>query len=318
MSANTTASTLRAPQANGKSGKNGKKNNRTIPLWRRYARDLWHIRAAKIAIGVLVFMLVFSFFGPMLSPYGQNQLNVQFAEQAPTLAHWLGTDDYGRDVLVRLMYAGRVSMLIGILSTVLSIALGAVVGVISGYFGGWVDAIIMRVADLLMSIPSLPLLIIMAALLSAFNVPADSRIYIVMLMLSIIGWPGISRMIRGEVLSLREELYMKATEALGLSTKSRLFHHLLPNVYPLLIVQVTLSVAGGILMESTLSFLGLGVMPPNASWGNMMAVASNLMDFQKRWWLWIPPGAAVFITVVSINVLGDRIRDVVDPRSKEA
>lgn len=294
------------------------KSNRTIPLWRRYTRDLVHIRAAQIAIGILIFMLVFSYLGPLFSPYGQNQLNVRFAEQAPTLAHWLGTDDYGRDVLTRLMYAGRVSMLIGILSTVMSIVLGALVGVASGYFGGLVDAVIMRVADLLMSIPSLPLLIIMAAFLSAFKVPPDSRIYVVMVMLSLIGWPGIARMIRGEVLSLREELYMKATEALGLSTRSRLFHHLLPNVYPLLIVQTTLSVAGGILMESTLSFLGLGVMPPNASWGNMMAVASNLMDFQKRWWLWIPPGFAVFITVVSINVLGDRIRDVVDPRSKEA
>lgn len=293
-------------------------SGRTIPLWRRYARDLVHIRAAQIAIGILIFMLVFSYLGPLFSPYGQNQLDVRVAEQAPTVAHWLGTDDYGRDVLTRLMYAGRVSMLIGILSTVMSIVLGALIGVVSGYFGGLVDAVVMRVADLLMSIPSLPLLIIMAAFLSAFKVPADSRIYVVMVMLSLIGWPGIARMLRGEVLSLREELYMKATEALGLSTRSRLFHHLLPNVYPLLIVQTTLSVAGGILMESTLSFLGLGVMPPNASWGNMMAVASNLMDFQKRWWLWIPPGFAVFITVVSINVLGDRIRDVVDPRSKEA
>lgn len=295
-----------------------KKTDRTLPLWRRYARDLVRIRAAQIAIGILIFMLVFSYLGPLFSPYGQNQLDVRVAEQAPTLAHWLGTDDYGRDVLTRLMYAGRVSMLIGILSTVMSIVLGALIGVVSGYFGGLVDAVVMRVADLLMSIPSLPLLIIMAAFLSAFKVPADSRIYVVMVMLSLIGWPGIARMLRGEVLSLREELYMKATEALGLSTRSRLFHHLMPNVYPLLIVQTTLSVAGGILMESTLSFLGLGVMPPNASWGNMMAVASNLMDFQKRWWLWIPPGFAVFITVVSINVLGDRIRDVVDPRSKEA
>lgn len=293
-------------------------SGRTLPLWRRYARDLVRIRAAQIAIGILIFMLVFSYLGPLFSPYGQNQLDVRVAEQAPTVAHWLGTDDYGRDVLTRLMYAGRVSMLIGILSTVMSIVLGALIGVVSGYFGGLIDAVVMRVADLLMSIPSLPLLIIMAAFLSAFKVPADSRIYVVMVMLSLIGWPGIARMLRGEVLSLREELYMKATEALGLSTRSRLLHHLMPNVYPLLIVQTTLSVAGGILMESTLSFLGLGVMPPNASWGNMMAVASNLMDFQKRWWLWIPPGFAVFITVVSINVLGDRIRDVVDPRSKEA
>ncbi|KAB7790235.1 Oligopeptide transport system permease protein OppC [Bifidobacterium leontopitheci] len=299
-------------------GKAAARAKRPLPLWRRHLRDLMQVRAARIAVFFLIFMLLFSFIGPLFSPYGQNQLNVRFAEQAPTIDHWLGTDDYGRDVLTRLMYAGRISMTIGIASTVLSMVLGALIGVASGYFGGWIDAIIMRFADLLMSIPSLPLLIIMAALLSAFDVPPDTRIYYVMVMLSVIGWPGIARMIRGEVLSLREELYMKATEALGLSTRSRLFHHLMPNVYPLLIVQTTLSVAGGILMESTLSFLGLGVMPPNASWGNMMAVASNLMDFQKRPWLWIPPGTAVFVTVVCINVLGDRIRDVVDPRAKEA
>jgi len=294
------------------------KSSGVRPLWCRNLIRLVHNRAAAISIATLVFMLLFSFLGPFFSPYGQNQLDVLNAEQGPTLAHLLGTDDYGRDILTRLMYAGRISLTIGLASTVLSVVLGATIGIVSGYFGGWVDAVIMRLADLLMSIPSLPLLIIMAALLSEFKVPADSRIYVVMIMLSIIGWPGMSRMIRGEVLSLRERLYMKATEALGLSTRSRLLHHLLPNVLPLLIVQTTLSVAGGILMESTLSFLGLGVMPPNASWGNMMATASNLMDFQKRPWLWIPPGVAVFVTVVAINVLGDRLRDIYDPKNERA
>ena len=291
---------------------------RPVALWKRHIKALLRIRAARIAIVVLAFMTLLSFVGPLFSPYGQNELNVLHADQAPDLEHLLGTDAYGRDVLTRLMYAGRISMTIGFAATVLSLALGALIGVISGYFGGWLDAVIMRIADLLMSIPSLPLLIIMAALLSEFKVPTESRIYVVMIMLSIIGWPGLARMIRGEVLSLRETLYMKATESLGLSTRSRLLHHLLPNVYPLLIVVATLNVAGGILMESTLSFLGLGVMPPNASWGNMMSVASNLLDFQNRWWLWVPPGTAVFITVVSLNVLGDRLRDVFDPKNGRA
>ena len=293
-------------------------NSGVRPLWYRNLVRLMHTRAAAVSIATLVLVLVLSVLGPLFSPYGQNQLDVPNAEQGPTLDHLLGTDDYGRDILTRLMYAGRISLTIGLASTVLSVVLGATIGIASGYFGGWVDAVIMRMADLLMSIPSLPLLIIMAALLSEFKVPASSRIYVVMVMLSIIGWPGMSRMIRGEVLSLRERLYMKATEALGLSTRSRLFHHLLPNVLPLLIVQTTLSVAGGILMESTLSFLGLGVVPPNASWGNMMAAASNLMDFQKRPWLWIPPGVAVFVTVVAINVLGDRLRDIYDPKNERA
>lgn len=297
----------------------GKMQNSGVrPLWYRNLVRLMHTRAAAVSIATLVLVLVLSVLGPLFSPYGQNQLDVPNAEQGPTLDHLLGTDDYGRDILTRLMYAGRISLTIGLASTVLSVVLGATIGIASGYFGGWVDAVIMRLADLLMSIPSLPLLIIMAALLSEFKVPASSRIYVVMVMLSIIGWPGMSRMIRGEVLSLRERLYMKATEALGLSTRSRLLHHLLPNVLPLLIVQTTLSVAGGILMESTLSFLGLGVVPPNASWGNMMAAASNLMDFQKRPWLWIPPGVAVFVTVVAINVLGDRLRDIYDPKNERA
>ena len=294
------------------------RNSGVRPLWYRNLVRLAHTRAAAVSIATLVLVLLLSVLGPLFSPYGQNQLDVPNAEQGPTLDHLLGTDDYGRDILTRLMYAGRISLTIGLASTVLSVVLGATIGIASGYFGGWVDAVIMRLADLLMSIPSLPLLIIMAALLSEFKVPASSRIYVVMVMLSIIGWPGMSRMIRGEVLSLRERLYMKATEALGLSTRSSLLHHLLPKVLPLLIVQTTLSVAGGILMESTLSFLGLGVVPPNASWGNMMAAASNLMDFQKRPWLWIPPGVAVFVTVVAINVLGDRLRDIYDPKNERA
>lgn len=179
------------------------RNSGVRPLWYRNLVRLAHTRAAAVSIATLVLVLLLSVLGPLFSPYGQNQLDVPNAEQGPTLDHLLGTDDYGRDILTRLMYAGRISLTIGLASTVLSVVLGATIGIASGYFGGWVDAVIMRLADLLMSIPSLPLLIIMAALLSEFKVPASSRIYVVMVMLSIIGWPGMSRMIRGEVLSLR-------------------------------------------------------------------------------------------------------------------
>lgn len=289
-----------------------------IPMWRRHLKEVLHSPSCVISITVIVIMLLFSFVGPFFSPYQQNGLDIINAKQAPTVAHLLGTDEYGRDILTRLMYAGRISLTVGLASMALSLIIGTVIGLVCGYYGGWVDATIMRLADLLMSIPSLPLLIIIAAMLSSFKVPPESRLYIVMLMLSLIGWPGLARMVRSEVLSLREQLYMKAADALGLGTRSKMFHHLLPNVYPLLIVVATLSTASSILSESTLSFLGMGVMPPNASWGNMISAANNMIDFQKRWWLWIPPGTAILVTVIAINVLGNRLQDILDPKSERS
>ena len=289
-----------------------------IPMWRRHLKEVLHSPSCVISIAVIVIMLLFSFVGPFFSPYQQNGLDIINAKQAPTVAHLLGTDEYGRDILTRLMYAGRISLTVGLASMALSLIIGTVIGLVCGYYGGWVDATIMRLADLLMSIPGLPLLIIIAAMLSSFKVPPESRPYIVMLMLSLIGWPGLARMVRSEVLSLREQLYMKAADALGLGTHSKMFHHLLPNVYPLLIVVATLSTASSILSESTLSFLGMGVMPPNASWGNMISAANNMIDFQKRWWLWIPPGTAILVTVIAINVLGNRLQDILDPKSERS
>lgn len=285
-------------------------------LLRESLVELMRIRPAAIGVWVMVFMLLLAFVGPLLMPYTGNEITLRIALHVPTLDHPLGTDTYGRDVLTRLMLAGRISLTIGIASMVLSLMLGAVLGIVAGYFRGWVDAVIMRVADLLLSIPSLPLLIVMAAVLSELRVAPEQRIWVVMLMLSVIGWPSLARLIRGQVLSLREEMYMRATDVLGLSTRSKLFRHLLPNVTPLLIVVATLSTASGILSESTLSFLGLGVMAPNASWGNMISAANNLIDFQQHWWLWVPPGVALLITVAAINIVGDRLRDVMDPRTR--
>lgn len=293
-----------------------RRRGRTRSLWADSFLRLLRIPAASISLGLIVFMLLFSFAGPLLTGYTGDEINLRIANHVPTMDHWLGTDDYGRDVLTRLMLAGRISLTIGIVSMLLSLLLGAVLGIIAGYYGGIVDSVIMRVADLLMSIPGLPLLIVLAAVLSELRVAPESRIYIVMLLLSAIGWPSLARLIRGQVLSLREAPYMKAAEVLGLSAASRQFRHLLPNVMPLLIVVATLSTASGILSESALSFLGLGVVPPNASWGNMISAANNLIDFQQHWWLWVPPGVALLITIAAINVFGDRMRDVFDPRMR--
>lgn len=285
-------------------------------LWRQITRRFLQNKMSLIGLAFLIFIFLFSFIGPLFSPYVNLGVDPTNINQAPSTAHWLGTDKLGRDVLTRLMIAGRISLLVGLGAMVMSVAIGGVLGIISGFYRGIVDQIIMRIADILMTLPGLPLLFIMAAILSEWKVPTEYRIYIVMLMLSIVGWPGLARLVRSQILSLSERQFMQATEALGLRDVRKLFKHLLPNIIPLLIVSGTLSVGGAILSESTLSFFGLGVVPPDASWGNMITSANSLIDFQKRPWLWVPPGLAIFFTVISINLLGDGLRDAIDPNMK--
>lgn len=279
-------------------------------------RRLLRNKLAMAGLGVVVFMVMLCFIGPLFSPYTDNKINMALMNKPPSLKHWLGTDALGRDILTRVMQAGRISLTVGLASMLLSVFLGSLLGAISGYYRGLADQIIMRIADLLMTVPSLPLLFIFGALLSEWKVPTDYRMYIVMLMLSIVNWPGMARMIRGQMLSLREREFMQAAEVLGLRDRRKLFHHLLPNIVPLLIVMATLSIGGAILSESVLSFFGLGVMPPTPTWGNMIDAANNMIDFQNRPWLWIPPGVSIFATVIAINVFGDGLRDVLDPKQK--
>ena len=285
-------------------------------LWKQTYRRLKKNKLAMISLFVLIFMFLLSFIGPHFSPYILDRTNIADMNQPPSSLHWLGTDNYGRDVLTRLMMAGQISLTIGIASMFLSVIIGSLLGAISGFYRGIVDMVIMRIADILMSIPGLPLLLILAALLSEWKVPSEYRLYIIMIMLSFVGWPSLARLVRGQILSLKEQPFMLATEVLGLSDRRKILHHLIPNTVPLLLVVATLNVAGSILSESALSFLGLGVVPPTPSWGNMMDAANNFMDFRKRPWLWIPPGAAIFLTVVSINLLGDGLRDALDPKMR--
>ncbi|MEG0383956.1 oligopeptide ABC transporter permease [Solibacillus cecembensis] len=285
-------------------------------LWGQVIRRLLKMKMPLLGLAFLLFIFMFSFIGPFFSPYINLGVNPTNINQPPSLEHWLGTDKLGRDVLTRLMLAGRISLLVGLGAMIMSVTIGGLLGIISGFYRGIVDQIFMRIADVLMTLPGLPLLFIMAAILSEWKVPTEYRIYIVMLMLSIVGWPGLARLVRSQILSLSERQFMQATEALGLRDVRKLFKHLLPNIIPLLIVSGTLSVGGAILSESTLSFFGLGVVPPDASWGNMITSANSLIDFQKRPWLWIPPGLAIFFTVISINLLGDGLRDAIDPNMK--
>ncbi|MGG1312297.1 MULTISPECIES: oligopeptide ABC transporter permease [Cohnella] len=286
-------------------------------MWRQAARRLLKNRLAMLGLAVVVFMFAFCFIGPLFSPYTDNKIHLAQMNKPPSPQHWLGTDALGRDVLTRVMQAGRISLTVGLASMVLSVFIGSLLGAIAGYFRGICDQIIMRLADLLLTIPGLPLLFILGALLSEWKVPTEYRMYIVMLMLSLVNWPGLARMVRGEVLSLREREFMQAATVLGLRNRRKLFNHLLPNLVPLIIVIASLNVGGAILSESVLSFFGLGVMPPTPTWGNMIDSANNMIDFQKRPWLWIPPGFSIFVTVIAINIFGDGLRDVLDPRPRK-
>lgn len=290
--------------------------NRRSSLWKHALLKLRKNKLAMFGAGFLLFIFLFCFIGPLFSPYSSGAVNAPMAKSPPSASHWLGTDNLGRDVLTRVMQAGRISLTVGLASMLLSVLIGSVLGVISGYYRGAVDQVIMRAADVLMTIPGLPLLFIMGAVLSEFKVPSDSRLYIVMLMLSLVGWPGLARLVRSQIFSLREQEFMHAAEALGLRDRRKLFHHLLPNTVPLLIVSATLHVGGAIISESVLSYFGLGVVPPTPSWGNMIDMANSIIDFQKRPWMWIPPGVAIFATVISVNLLGDGLRDALDPKMK--
>ncbi len=281
-------------------------------------RSLRQNRLAMFCLILLLVMAVWCIVGPFYSPWRDDATDALMINKAPNAEHWLGTDFLGRDVYTRLLLAGRISLIIGMLTMLLSVTLGYLMGAVSGYLGGITDKIIMRFADLVMTIPSLPLLIVMGAMLSELDFSPDSRVYMVIVMLSLLEWPKLARLVRGQILSLRERDFMLATRVLGLSSRRRLFGHLLPNTVPILVVMATMAVANAILSESALSYLGLGVVPPTPSWGNMMDAANSLIDFQRRPWLWMPPGVAIFITVIAINVLGDGLRDALDPKMKRS
>lgn len=282
--------------------------------WRQAWQRLRRNRLAMLCLALLAVMALWCVLGPLWSPWRNDATDALMINKAPSAAHWLGTDFLGRDIYTRLLLAGRISLIVGLLTMLLSVTLGYLLGALSGYVGGVTDKLIMRFADLVMTIPSLPLLIVMGAMLSELDFSADARVYMVIIMLSLLEWPKLARLVRGQILSLRERDFMQATKVLGLSARRRLFGHLLPNTVPILVVMATMAVANAILSESALSYLGLGVVPPTPSWGNMMDAANSLIDFQRRPWLWMPPGVAILLTVIAINVLGDGLRDALDPK----
>lgn len=236
--------------------------------------------------------------------------------ESPGAAHPLGTDGNGMDVLTRLMYGGRISLLVGLTVVLIQLVLGALLGGISGYFGGWVDLVLMRVVDLVNSVPFYPLVIILGAAFDQLEIEPVHRIFLLMALLGVLGWTGIARVVRGQVLSLREQEFLLAAEATGIRASRRILRHLLPSVMPLMIVQATINLGEIILTEATLSFLGLGVKYPLASWGSIVNAATDVHVMTNYWFVWIPAGLLIVLTVLGFNFVGDGLRDAYDPRRK--
>ena len=236
--------------------------------------------------------------------------------QKPSANHWLGTDDKGFDVLSRLMYGGRISLTLGLVVVLLETLLGVVLGGISGYFGKWVDQIIMRIVDIFNCVPTLPMLMIVGVALESLNLYGPERLYIMMAMMTLFGWAGTARLVRGQILSLREQDFMLSAEASGLTIKRKIFKHLSPNVLPQLIVSMTLGLGSVILMEATLGYLGIGLPTEYATWGNMINAAANSTALRLYPHLWIPPGVCIVLAVLAFNFVGDGLRDAFDPKAR--
>ena len=318
-----------------------------------------------IGLVLIVGLFLFSFVGPLFSPYGETQIdyetdriNVVVTEftyevpvydeygniktdaegnvvyesytvyqmdktakkvddhALPSAEHWLGTDADGMDVLTRIMYGGRISLTISFIVVFMEVLLGILFGGLAGYFAGWVDTIIMRVVDIFNCLPTLPLMLIIGAILDALKVPANVRIYYMMAFLTFFGWTGIARMVRGQILSLREQEFMVSATARGLSTSRKIFRHLIPNVMPQLIVSMTLGLGSVILSEATLSYLNLGVPKPYAAWGGMIGDIKDPIILQNYPNLWMPAGLCIVLAVLAFNFVGDGLRDAFDPKSK--
>ncbi len=273
----------------------------------------WYkLRSNKLAMFGMVILIVFvtlSLLAPLIAPYEIDDIDLFNIESAPSKAHLLGTDDLGRDVLSRILYGGRVSITVGILASFSQIIIGTTAGAAAGYFGGIIDSIIMRIVDIIMCFP----FFIVAIAMASFVGPSMRNIIII---IALIYWTHVARIVRAEVLSLKKREFIDAARVFGLNHFEIIKAHILPNTMAPVTVYATLAIVNGILTEAGLSFLGLGVKPSVPSWGNMLAAAQSIRVLQNQWWLWIPPGVMVLLTVLSINFLGDGLRDALDPKLK--
>jgi peptide/nickel transport system permease protein len=291
--------------------------------WRRLRRH----RLAMIGLTVIMVIVTLSVLASVISPYSYEEINLSSSfsplfssDSAGGPVHILGTDKLGRDIFSRLLYAGRISLLVALLVTAISIMVGTVLGSMAGSYGGAVDNVLMRFTDIMLTLPDLPILLILSSSLRQFTqlqefLGSSMSVVIIVFVLSVFGWMGIARLVRGQVLSLRTMPYVEASQALGANRSRVIFSHLIPNSLAPIIVSATLGFGGVIIAESALSFLGFGVMPPVPTWGNMLNEARNA-PLEYLFTQALSPGFAIFLTVLSVNFVGDGLRDALDPRLK--
>jgi peptide/nickel transport system permease protein len=273
-------------------------------FWARLKRN----RMAMTGLALVLGLFVVSIFAPWLAPCDPNLIDLKQVLMPPSPAHYLGTDTLGRDVLSRIIFGSRVSLKVGFVAVGLATLIGLFIGALAGYYGGWVDSALMRLVDLMLCFPAFFLILAVIALL-------EPSIWNIMAVIGLTGWMGVARLVRAEFLSLREREFVTAARALGASDIRLILRHMLPNALAPVMVSATLGVAGAILTESALSFLGLGVQPPTPSWGNILTAGKD--NIEIAWWLSVFPGLAILITVMSYNLLGEGIQEAIDPRLKE-
>ncbi|MBI3998692.1 MAG: ABC transporter permease [Armatimonadetes bacterium] len=279
-------------------------------FWQLALRRFLRHRVAVAGLLVLVAISLMAVAAPVLAPHSPTAIDASGFQAAPSAAHPLGTDSVGRDVLSRLIYAARVSLTVGILAVAMYVVIGTTVGAIAGYYGGTVDLVLSRTMDVMLSFP--PLIIILFAV-SVFGRPS---LWNVIIVLGLLGWPPVARLVRGQVLALRQQEFVQAARAVGATDRVVMARHLLPNAMAPVLVAATFGTANAILIEAALSFLGLGVQPPTPSWGNMLTDAQSLTVLERMPWLWAPPGFMILISVLTINFVGDGLRDALDPGLK--
>ena len=273
--------------------------------WRQFRKH----RVAMVSVAVFGVIALACLAAPLLAPYGPDAIDMARLRQAPSLRHWMGTDDLGRDVLSRLLFGGRVSILIGLLAAIVGTGIGTLIGAVAGFYGRWTDNVLMRITDVAYAIPTLPLLIVLSAWSSAATIS-------MVLIIGFLSWMTTARVVRAQVLAIREAEYVLAARSIGVSRAGILGRHVLPNAMGPIIVGATLAVGNAIVIESALSFLGLGIQPPTATWGNMLMDSQATMA--SRPWLTVFPGLAILLVVLAVNFIGDGLHDALDPTVRSA
>ncbi len=264
-------------------------------------------KLALTGCSIVLFLFVVSLLAPVIAPYDPGAIDLKNVLAPPSGQHWFGTDQLGRDVLSRMIWGARISLKVGFVATGLAILIGMILGAVAGYYGGWIDATIMRFVDVMLCFPTFFLILAVIAFL-------EPSIWNIMIVIGLTGWMGVTRLVRADFISLRERDFVQAARAIGANDARIIFMHILPNALASILVAATLGIAGAILTESALSFLGIGVQPPTPSWGNILTAGKDNIDI--AWWLSLYPGLAILITVVGYNLLGEGIRDAADPRLK--